>query len=89
MTEHEALGKAEFEKLRLGRPSYTSPFCIKLSSLVGDLVKESLRLEWHLEQRSALISEAGGKGAVIKRNEAKDPPVVKESQHMLWPFLDR
>lgn len=50
------------------------------------MVKECLRLEWHLEQRSALISEAGGKGAVIKRNEATDPPKIKESQHMLWPF---
>lgn len=50
------------------------------------MAEESLRLEWHLEQRSALISEAGGKGAVVKRNEAMDAPEVKESQHMLWPF---
>ena len=54
--------------------------------MMGDLAKESLRLEWHLEQRSALISEGGGKGAVLKRNEATDSPKVNESQHMLWPF---
>lgn len=46
--EHEACGRHGFSSSDMVRPTFRNPPCMKLQGLVGNMVKESLGLEWHL-----------------------------------------
>lgn len=46
--EHEACRRHGFSSSDLVRLTFRNPLCMKLQGLVGNTVKESLELEWHL-----------------------------------------